>query len=70
MKKVQVATTQKTRNQISWLHFKATNSQNTNIFCKQNGMKMKQVPESGTQIRNINQSFLMNEAKKGGGDQI
>ena len=41
-----------------------TNSQNTNIHCKQKETKMKQVPESGIQIRNINQALLRNKANR------
>ena len=42
----------------------AANSQNTNISCKQKEMKMKQVPESGIHIRNINQALLRNKVNK------
>ena len=42
MKKVQVEITQKTRNQVSGLKFKASNSQNMNIPWKQKRVKMKQ----------------------------
>ena len=62
MKKVQVAITHKTRNQVSGLKFKAANNQNMNIHCKQKRMKMKQALESG--IRKINQDFLKNKANK------